>query len=331
MTHRRINPLAALAYAAFTSAAAVGYALYTAPDDAETLNTLIPFADIPAKGDKRLQSIIATIRQSPEGEALYQHAASTGAVFEWRPRNPLAPLGTYESGLTTMQADHTKSRTVLAVVHELYHHWQGETLKPHQWKLDPVDRYHLAQMVEVDACAKTAIFAAAHADATGKALPRIQNAQSAFGDKIAEDYARRSKTTRLYLHDTYEQCFAEINSPVFHQYQKTHLSIMARPAHAAFDALQKSDEKDLETVFNTHFKTATLAEKARLFRSFFVTDIKTGTIHPDIAAMDDADFMGWIETQSRSAEKAPVQETQNAFNYYRQVIKSFIPAPTPGS
>ena len=134
----------------------------------EKIGEEIPFAQLQSRGDPRIQHLITRMRSFPEGEDLYQYAANTNLQFTWFDDRSKKAGGLYENGTMQLFSHIGDDRALFILAHEIRHHWQDTQNQPPLMKFDPVERFQMAQLHEIDACAYTAQFTASHNDAMQK-------------------------------------------------------------------------------------------------------------------------------------------------------------------
>ncbi|WP_435641429.1 hypothetical protein [Micavibrio aeruginosavorus] len=290
----------------------------------------ISFADIPTHGDARAKATIEAMRKTPDGEALYQNAARTGAKFRWITEGGDGKSGLYDDGILSVKSAQKNSAVLLVTVHELVHHFQETQLQLDKRVLSPIYRYNALHLSEVDACAKTAIFNASYTDLTGQNLIEKQESYVGYGDKTAYEYAATPLHQRNVFKQAYEGCFAEIPAR-YSDYFKRNANIAGiylRPSLVATKEVL-TGKADPVKVYKQYFATMPVPQRHALFQQFFTTDIQSGKVHPSIAKMDAASFDNWIMKRTEARTNKDVQSYEQIFRKYQDIAKEYLPAKSP--
>lgn len=292
---------------------------------AQANDTNIAFADIPTKGDARLQSIIETIRRTPHGEYLYQHGAKTNLKFQWTDALKNKTSASYGKDQISASPAYKDDKTTLLIVHEMHHHWRKTMFDIETVTLSPMARFNALHLEEVESCAQTAAFVAGHKDATGENLINPAQGFTTYGYKTAYTYALRPAPLRDMFKHAYEPCFVEINTR-FKAYEQKHTTnvvpFLRNGAVALKDALQKKDTP--QNVLRTHFTPMSAEHQIALHRSYFMVDIQSPKIHPTISAMDAATFSRWLADRTGIQKNQQLNEYQKSFERYRDLAKQLI-------
>lgn len=292
---------------------------------AQANDTNIAFADIPTKGDARLQSIIETIRRTPHGEYLYQHGAKTNLKFQWTDALKNKTSASYGKDQISASPAYKDDKTTILIVHEMHHHWRKTMFDIETVTLSPMARFNALHLEEVESCAQTAAFVASHKDITGKNLIDPTEGFTTYGQKTAYSYALRPAPLRDMLHHAYEPCFNEINTR-FKAYEQKHTTnvvpFLRNGAVALKGALEKKDTP--QNVLRTHFTPMSAEHQTALYRSYFMTDLQRLTIHPAITAMDANTFSSWLADRTGVRKNQPLGDYQKSFERYRDLAKELI-------
>lgn len=263
----------------------------------EDFHQSISFADLPAKGDNRIKYLIAKLRQSPEGENIYQFASRSGLHFRWG--GPGLAMGSYEDGAMTAKPGFSDDVTLLTIAHETRHHWQHTVMDDVISQLEPIDQYAMKRLREVDACAYAAQFSADFKQATGRHLKTPTFGLGLYGGSIAMDYAAMPPSKRDVMRDAYDPCMTAINSNK--QYNKTHVKAVKQ-----------------------HIMPASIphGDTAPLYRAFF--KISVAPAAPAVEHIDSADLIQWATALPDTAAGRAIQSIQR--RYERDNRKDRAPA-----
>lgn len=263
----------------------------------EDFHQSISFADLPAKGDSRIKYLIAKLRQSPEGENIYQFASRSGLHFRWG--GPGLAMGSYEAGIMTAKPGFSDDVTLLTIAHETRHHWQHTVMDDVISQLEPIDQYAIKRLREVDACAYAAQFSADFKQATGQRLKTPTVGLGLYGGSIAMDYAAIPPSERDVMRDAYEPCMAAINRNK--QYNAAHVKAVA---------------PRMTGVSIPHDDTAPL------YRAFFKTSVAPAA--QTIDHLDNTDLSKWATALPDTAAGHAIQDIQR--RYERDRRKDFAQA-----
>lgn len=264
----------------------------------ENIGATQSFAHIHTSGDPRIQHLVRRMRQSAAGEELYQYAARTNMAFTWYNKKTDNALGLYKENTSFLYTDLSDDHALATLVHEIRHHWQLSEIPVPYARMKPHDQYYSAQLREVDACAYTAHFAAAHKDATGERLAIKFIWRPGYGSGIARDYADMNPQDRNYVRDAYEPCFEQVNI-----YHKKHINFVSDVRDIVVkQAEDATDSQTASSVYHEYFNRISPAQITHMHRQHFTTDLVHNTPVTAIKSMTRDGFKTWFNRNVSTQE-----------------------------
>lgn len=271
---------------------------YAGEEDNYTTTT---FQNIETDGDRRIQHIVKMMRESREGEQLYQFASKHNLRFQWESSQDNA--GSYSNGTITLDSRLSNISIVYALVHEINHGWQDKLLNAQDLQGDPQFTWQMAQLREVSACAYSAHFSAQYTEQTGRKFSSYKNV---FGGKTAYNYTKIGAMNRDYFANAVLPCFDEIKKN--DRYIVNHLNIARLKFHIAltFNSLVKiSDARSrlhsmpyTPPAVTNPFTLPPRSERARMMAGLFTPTLNPEDIPPELNPEDTEGVLSFMEQET---------------------------------
>ena len=291
----------------------------------ENIGTTMSFANIHTNGDPRIQHLVHRMRQSAAGEELYQYAVRTNMAFTWYNKKTGGALGLYKDHTSFLYTSMSDDHALATLVHEIRHHWQLSEIPFPYARMKPHDQYYSAQLREVDACAYTAHFAAAHKDATGERLAIKFIWRPGYGSGIARDYADMDPQDRNYVRDAYEPCFAQVNI-----YHKKHINFVSDVRDIVVEQAENAtDSQTASSVYHEYFNRVSPAQITHMHRQHFTTDLVNNVPVTAIQAMTRHDFKTWFNQNVSTQDPEKLNQADADLNRTAKTLLETMNAKAP--
>lgn len=263
----------------------------------EKLGAAIPFAELPRRGDARIQRLIAALRSTPLGREMFDYVVEQDTEMQWEVDDDKR-VGAFFHGqnLIALDARANDDAIMLTLTHEIRHAWQFRTLDVSEWELSPRDRWSASRLIEADSCAFTAHYVADYHKQTGVKL----NAKNSYNRFVIEEYVDKEESKRDYIKDAFEPCFRRVEA----YYNDLHVQTVAHyfnQNRVVFNRVENSNSsKKLNNAFGRGFDVPSSVERSVLYKGFFTQSMRKdgGDIIPQIENQDSIAFLDWVNQQT---------------------------------
>jgi|GEM_PF-4829371 hypothetical protein len=271
----------------------------------ENLGATVSFRDMNKEGDRRIQHIVKMMRESREGEQLYQFASTQDIKLKWEPSQDNA--GSYGGGIVTLDPRAKNIDIIYAMAHELNHGWQDKITQGKDVLTDPETTWQTSRLREVGACAYSAHFAAQYTEQTGRTFPSYKRV---FGGRTAHNYTKMGAANRDYFANAVLPCFDELNKN--DKYLVNHLNHARMKLHLAqsFNSLVKIKETSARLqnipysapMAPSPFTPLQRDEKAHMMGSLFTPTLDAKDIPPELAPEDTRSVLSFVEREAAPSD-----------------------------
>lgn len=252
----------------------------------EMLDATIPFAELPTRGDARIQRLVAALRSTPLGREMFDYAAEQGTSMRWEADDDKRVGAFFHAqNLIAIDARANDDAIMLTLAHEIRHAWQFRTLDVTAWALSPKDRWSASRLIEADSCAFTAHYVADYHKQTGVKL----SAKNSFNRFVIEEYVDKEEGSRDYIKDAFEPCFRRVEA----YYNDLHVQTVAYYYNQNRIAFERDENSSRRKKLSSGFDIPSSVERSVLYKGFFTQSIHKdgGNIIPQIENQDSTAFL----------------------------------------